>query len=306
MRAALFELIMAHCERDPNALFVTGDLGYSFVEPLQAALRDRFINAGVAEQNMVTMAAALAACGYLPYVYSIAPFVTARCFEQLRNDVCYHRRTVFVVGTGAGLSYGSLGPSHHSLEDAAILSTLPGMRVLSPANRDELAELHRLALDSPGPVYFRVSREDGEAFPVPRFAGLEDGAHRLREGEDLTLAASGPAVTTALEVARRLSAEGIAAGVVSIPVLAPFPTAAVAECLTPGTPVLALFEGYAGGPLELGLRRLLMAAATPVRFAQAAAPLAFPEQVGSTEFLRHAFGIDVDGALAVARQLLEL
>src|SRR5947209_12818779 len=131
MRARLMELISAHALSDPNVLFMTGDLGFSVVEPLQAKLGPRFINSGVAEANMMTMASALAACGFRPYAYTIAPFITTRCYEQIRNDVCFHRRAVLIVGVGAGLSYGSLGPSHHSLEDTTIMATLPAMAIAS-------------------------------------------------------------------------------------------------------------------------------------------------------------------------------
>ena len=304
MRAVMIDLILAHCQTDPDALFLTGDLGFSVVEPLQEVLGERFINAGIAEQNMMTMAAALADTGFRPYVYSIAPFVTARCFEQIRNDVCYHKKQVFIIGTGAGLSYGSLGPSHHSLEDAAILATLPGMRVLSPANGAALAEVHRLALTSPGPAYFRVSREDGRDFAVPRFEDIRQAAHGIADGTDICLVATGPAVATALDAHDRLAAQSISASVISVPVLSPFPAKAVGALLPDNAPVLGLFEGYAGGPLELGLRRLLMTLRSSVPFAEVAIDHIYPDKAGSTEFLRKTLGIDVDSVLAAALDLL--
>jgi transketolase len=305
MRAALIELILAHCKSDPNALFLTGDLGFSVVEPLAGILGERFINAGIAEQNMMTMAAALADTGYLPYVYSIAPFVTARCFEQIRNDVCYHRKPVIIVGTGAGLSYGSLGPSHHSLEDAAILATLPGMRVFSPANAAELAQLHHLALAFPGPTYLRVSREDGRTFDVPAFANLHDAAHRVAEGSDICLVASGPAVSTALDARQQLEKHDVSAAIVSVPVLAPFPDTGLEHVLPMHMPVLSVFEGYVGGPLELGIRRLLMRRAMPQRYREVAIAQDYPAKVGGTEYLRKSFGIDVDDVSSAARELLD-
>src|SRR5437763_12461469 len=134
MRARLMELISGHARQDSNVLFLTGDLGFSVVEPLQKELGARFINAGVAEANMITMASALAACRFRPYAYTIAPFITTRCYKQIRNDICHHRRAVLLVGVGAGLSYGSLGSSHHSLEDATIMAALPSLAVASPAN----------------------------------------------------------------------------------------------------------------------------------------------------------------------------
>src|SRR5438477_619578 len=141
MRARLMELISGHARQDSNVLFLTGDLGFSVVEPLQKELGARFINAGVAEANMITMASALAA------------FITTRCYEQIRNDICHHRRAVLLVGVGAGLSYGSLGSSHHSLEDAAIMATLPSLTVASPANEAELSLLHGMLKTDERAVY---------------------------------------------------------------------------------------------------------------------------------------------------------
>ena len=115
MRNRIIHLVEAAASRDDKVVFLTGDLGFSVVEPLMDALGERFINMGVAEANMMSVASALAAQGFKPFVYSIAPFVTLRCLEQIRNDIAYQKRAVRVIGAGAGYSYGTLGPSHHAL-----------------------------------------------------------------------------------------------------------------------------------------------------------------------------------------------
>jgi transketolase len=303
MRKSMMLAIADHAASDPDVVFLTGDLGFSVVEPVAELLGPRFINAGVAEQNMISVAAGLAASGFKPYCYSIAPFVTARCFEQIRNDIGYEGRQVILVGAGAGLSYGSLGPSHHSLDDANLLSTIPGMAVLSPANGTELAATHAALVRSGQAGYIRVAREDGPDFATPSFAGLDACAHRLKEGKDITLVASGPAVTAALDASRLLAERGITAGVVSVPVLSPFPVDSLDRILG-SAPVVAVFEGYTGNPLELGLRRLLMARQTAVPFDEISVPLRFPKSVGSTEALRRDFGIDAPAIVERAAALL--
>ena len=145
MRNHLVGLIGEAARSQPDILFLTADLGFSVVEPLQESMGPRFINAGIAEANMITMAASLSFCGFQPYVYSITPFITARCYEQIRNDVCYHGAPVRLIGTAAGFSYGTLGPTHHALEDATIMATLPGMTVFSPATISELDRLFALS-----------------------------------------------------------------------------------------------------------------------------------------------------------------
>src|SRR6476660_2916435 len=130
---------------DPDFVFLTGDLGYQALEPLREVMGRRFINAGVAEQNMVAVAAGLARSGMNPWVYSIAPFVYARPFEQIRNDLCIHDLPVKLIGNGGGYGYGVMGGTHHALEDYGALLTLPNMHAFVPAfTSDAEAAIRRL------------------------------------------------------------------------------------------------------------------------------------------------------------------
>jgi transketolase len=298
------ELISAHAHDDQDVLFLTGDLGFSFVEPLQVALGARFINAGVAEANMITMAGTLAACGFRPYVYTIAPFVTTRCYEQIRNDVCYHRRSVMLVGVGAGLSYGSLGPSHHSLEDAAIMATLPFLAVASPANEVELALVHGLFKNGDRAVYFRVPRESGMNFAVPAIREPLDAAYVVRQGDDIALVASGPSVNECLVAASRLAKTGCSAAVISVPILAPFPAEAVRRAVG-ARPIVSVFEGYAGGPLEVGVLRMLARAGSMRPVCHVAIQMRIPKICGSTEYLRAELEIDAAAIVRAAESILK-
>lgn len=146
-------------------MFLTGDLGFNALEPVAEAFGDRFINAGVAEQNMVGVAAGLARAGMRPFVYSIAPFAVFRPFEQIRNDICLHNLPVTLIGNGGGFGYGVMGPTHHALEDYGVLGTLPNMLSLVPAfDEDVPACLERAARRS-GPAYLRLGYDRGPKTP---------------------------------------------------------------------------------------------------------------------------------------------
>jgi transketolase len=145
--------------REPY-FFMTGDLGFMALEPLQEALQARFINAGVAEQNMISVAAGIAREGNKAWVYSIAPFCYARPFEQIRNDVCLNHLPVRLVGNGGGYAYGSMGATHHALEDYGVLLTLPGMRAYIPAFSADLEPMIQLMSARHEPAYLRLGRSE--------------------------------------------------------------------------------------------------------------------------------------------------
>jgi transketolase len=139
-----------------DIVFITGDLGYNALENLAAKMGDRFINAGVAEQNMIGIAAGMASKGFRVICYSIAPFVVYRCLEQIRNDVCFHNLPVYIVGNGGGYGYGIMGSSHHCIEDIACLSGLPGMRCYVPAFVEDMKACLAEMFERRGPSYFRL------------------------------------------------------------------------------------------------------------------------------------------------------
>lgn len=190
MRNGLCTGLMAQAA-DPDFVFLTGDLGFGALEPLQAVLGARFINAGIAEQNMVSVAAGLARAGLKPWAYSIAPFVYARPFEQIRNDVCLHNLPVRLVGNGGGYAYGVMGSTHHALEDYGSLLCLPHMRAFVPAfGADVPAIIGQLARDD-GPAYLRLGRcEKPQEFTLPAYAPWRC----LLTGGGPTMAVVGPLV----------------------------------------------------------------------------------------------------------------
>lgn len=157
MRVDFVKALESVMESDSRSVFVTGDLGYGALEGLAAKYGKRFLNAGVAEQNMIGAAAGMALTGLHPWVYSIAPFATYRCFEQIRNDVCLHRLPVRVVGNGGGYTYGIMGSTHHALEDLGALKTLPNLRLYFPCSNNHVAAAVSQLRNFDGPAYLRLA-----------------------------------------------------------------------------------------------------------------------------------------------------
>lgn len=188
MRQKICEALVARAEK-PNLVFLTGDLGFMALEPLRDRLGDRFVNCGVAEQNMVSVAAAMAKEGLEVWVYSIAPFCYARAFEQIRNDICMHKLPVRLIGNGGGYGYGVMGPTHHAIEDYGVLLTLQGMRVFTPAFNDDIPTVVALAGNIDAPCYIRLGRDERAAGTVaPPYAAWR----RLSKGDGSVVVTLGP------------------------------------------------------------------------------------------------------------------
>lgn len=200
MRKHFCEALVARSER-PDLVFLTGDLGFMALEPLQAKLGNRFINAGVAEQNMISVSAALARQGFEVWAYSIAPFCYARPFEQVRNDVAFHNLRVKLVGNGGGYGYGVMGPTHHALEDYGVLLTLPNMHVFAPVFDEDINAVVNAVGNNVGPCYLRLGRgEPPPGYAVPAYSPWR----RLVDGGGAVVVAVGPLASTYIEPLRSL------------------------------------------------------------------------------------------------------
>jgi len=222
MRTSFIETLCQVAEHDARVWLVTGDLGYSVLERFSSKFPERYLNAGVAEQNMVGVAAGLASAGKIVFVYSIANFPTLRCLEQVRNDVCYHQLSVKIVAVGCGLAYGGHGYTHHGVEDIGVMSLLPHMTVIAPGDPVETRWATRALADHPGPAYLRLGKA-GEPLVHKNEPGFELGkAIQVVDGTQATMISTGGMLDTATRVASILSARGVSIRVLSMPTLRPF------------------------------------------------------------------------------------
>jgi transketolase len=190
MRVEFAAAMIKFFDSHPEMLFVTGDLGYMALEKVQEKFGDKFINAGVAEQNMVTMSAAMAYEGYIPWLYSISPFVTLRPYEQIRNDICLHDLPVKLVGNGGGYGYGIMGATHHNIEDIGALRLLQNMRVYVPFTASDVEESIGQMLLDPHPNYLRLNVGAKINYPVTPFAQWR----KIKDGDKGVVVGTGPVV----------------------------------------------------------------------------------------------------------------
>ena len=221
MRTAFVDALLDAAETDLDIWLINADLGFGVLERFAERFPDRYLNAGVAEQNMVGVAAGLAMSGLKVFVYSIANFPTQRCLEQIRLDVCYHDAHVIVTAVGGGFSYGSHGYTHHAIEDLAVMRALPGMRVAAPADPFETAAFVHDFVRTPGPAYLRLGRGGEPDLHAGPLSTAPRGPIVLREGDEVTLVGTGAILSDVMKSAERLAERGVSARVLSLPRLKP-------------------------------------------------------------------------------------
>lgn len=231
MRGAFARTLTELAEQDPRILLLTGDLGFMALEPFSEKFPDRFFNVGVAEQNMVGLATGLAEAGFIPFVYSIVTFATLRPYEFIRNGPILHRFPARIVGIGGGFEYGQNGVTHYGLEDVGVMRIQPGITVIAPADHKQTRSALLATWDLPGPVYYRLGKDDKTTIP-----GLEGRfelgrAQLIREGADLLIIAMGSVTAEAVAAAEALSALGVDCAVMVVASLNPAPVDDLAKIL---------------------------------------------------------------------------
>jgi transketolase len=231
VRNEFLEELVELAALDERVMLLTGDLGFMVLEPFADRYPDRFINVGVAEQNMVAIATGLAEAGFRPFVYSIATFASMRPYEFIRNGPALHDLPVRIVGVGGGFDYAHNGVTHHALEDIAIMRAQPRLAVVAPADAEQARAALHAAHRLDGPVYFRISKGGGL---VPGLDGRFDlgRAEIVKRGEDIAFITYGPLAADAVEAAERLAIDGVSATVVVCASIAPPPTDDLAEVLS--------------------------------------------------------------------------
>ncbi|MEM7542673.1 MAG: transketolase C-terminal domain-containing protein [Pseudomonadota bacterium] len=243
MRNAFADEVTKIGAENTDVVLLSGDIGNRLFDNMKAACEGRVINCGVAEANMMGLAAGMALNGLKPIVYTITPFTTTRCLEQIRVDVCYHEAPVVIVGTGAGLSYAQLGPTHHSVEDIALLRTLPGMTVLCPCDQMEVRAALRAAVAHDGPVYMRIGKK-GEPQIHEQMPDFKIGkAMTMRDGSDVCLISTGNMMKVVLDAADLLAGTGVKARVEGFPTVKPLDGERLAE-LFDKFPLIAVAEEH--------------------------------------------------------------
>jgi transketolase len=294
MRQAFCDALV-NAASNPDFVFLTGDLGFLALEPLRDVLGNRFINAGIAEQNMVSVAAGLAGEGLRPWVYSIAPFVWARPFEQIRNDVCLHDLPVVFVGNGGGYGYGVMGSTHHSVEDYGALLSLPNMRAWVPAFDGDVTAAVSELMTCIHPSYLRLGlSEEPKQIPLPVYGAWR----KLLNGNGATLLAVGPLAGGILSAAAAVEEDKRPSVWLLTELPIPEIPAAFLEDVERSQHLFVVEEHVAhGGAAEMLACRLMAAGKAPRRFEYRTATGSSGVS-GSQKFYRKKSGLDSESVLA--------
>jgi transketolase len=303
MRNAFAAELYACAAADPRVVLLSGDIGNRMFDEFKASWPDRFYNCGVAEANMMGVAAGLALSGLRSVAYTITPFVTTRCLEQIRVDVCYHRAPVVIAGVGGGLSYAELGATHHSCEDIAFLRMLPGMTVVCPGDAVEVRLALRAALAHDGPVYLRLGKK-GE--PVVHQAPPEFSLGRgitLREGADAAILSTGNLLPIAMQAAELLQLRGRSLTVASMHTVKPLDEALLEKCFSEHPLVVTLEEHSVLGGLGGAVAEWLADHRPRGRLVRMGTSDEFLHEAGDQAHARRHFGLD---APSVAEKVLAL
>jgi len=248
MRNQFAETMTQLAQEIPELVLLSGDIGNRLFNQYKEVAPKRFYNCGIAEANMITMAAGLAHSGMRPVAYTITPFITTRCLEQIKVDVCYHNLPVILVGTGSGLSYAELGATHHSCEDIAIMRALPNMTVVCAADRLEVQLALQEAVTMNSPVYIRIGKKNEPDIHLDMVDFSIGKGISLQEGKEICLLATGNMVYSALETAKILKQSNIDAQVVSMHTVKPLDHALLSQCFKEKKLIVTLEEhNHIGG-----------------------------------------------------------
>ncbi|OGR81702.1 MAG: hypothetical protein A2X32_08170 [Elusimicrobia bacterium GWC2_64_44] len=291
MRRAFSTALCAAADRDPGVVFLTGDLGYQVFTDLEKKHPTRYVNVGIAEAQMVNMAAGLAKEGFRPIAYSIASFMTARPFEQIRVCAAYPGLPVLFVGAGGGYAYASSGVTHHAGDDLALMSLLPGMTVAAPCDPAELIALLPQLLELPGPAYMRIGK-----FGEPAVAGAEPAvlgrARLMTAGEKVAVLTCGEQAYAAQEALKELAAAGVRPQHYHFHTVKPLDTAALARIAAAAKTMIVVEESSPNGGLGAGVAAWLAAAGAGTKYVRLGPPDEFffggPARETVTE--RHGYG----------------
>lgn len=304
MRSTVVRTLAEEAAKNHDVFLLTADLGFKVLDPFRDAHPERFVNVGVSEANMVSVAAGMALTGKRTVCYSMVPFLFMRAFEQVRLDVVAHRMPVVLVGVGGGLSYGHEGMSHHAIEDIAMMRSLPGLQVFAPGDPHEARAAVCAALATNGPTFIRLGQNNDPALHAGAVTDLSAPLRLRGTSTDVVVFATGHIVRAAKDAVDALAAEtGVDVSLFSVPCLKPLDDGAIAN-LTSGARAVATIEEHSiVGGLGTAVMEVLFARRFVGRFDKIGLPDEYCGLHGTLPWLRAKYGLD---APALTRRLKEM
>ncbi|TRZ54083.1 transketolase [bacterium] len=307
MRKACLEMIYELAKQDDRIFFIGSDIGAGTLSHFKRDMPDRFFMEGISEANVIGMAAGLSLEGKIPYVHTIAAFLTRRCFEQVVLDLCLHNVNVRLIGSGGGMVYAPLGPTHEVIEDLAIFRAIPNMTILAPADAEEMKRLMPHTVDHQGPLYIRLGR-GGDPIVTNSHTPFTIGkAYPMREGKDALVITTGITLKIALDAANDLQQQGIEAAVIHVPTVKPLDSETIIKYAGKAPVIISIEEHTVLGGLGSAVAEVIMEADFDhvKRFRRIGIPDRFPEKYGTQASLMAYYGISKDNLSLVIRNLLQ-
>lgn len=304
MRDAFFQALFPIAKRDKNVIIISADNGAPTLDQFSQQLPNQFFTVGIAEQQMIGMAAGMAFEGKKVYTYAIAPFVTSRVHEQNKLDICSMRLPVVNLGVGAGYAYDIMGPSHHTVEDIAIMRALPHMKIHSPADSLCADALAQITYEDPSPQYVRFDRAGLPVLYEGRSIEFRDGLVLTRAGRDLVIIATGIMVHQALSVATELSRDGLEVGVIDLYRIKPIHKERLFEMLEGVPRVVSLEEHLLSGGLGSCLAELFVDQGVTTPLLRIGQDDRFVFDYGGRQAIWRKYGLDVPGIVTRIRRWL--
>lgn len=304
MRPAFIDTLHKLAKDDERIFLLTADVGFSVFERFAEEFPDRYFNVGVAEANMIGIASGLSLSNKIVYVYTMAHFITMRCYEQIRLDLCYQNANVKLIGSGGGLTYGSAGTTHHSIEDISIMRSLPNMYVICPGDPVEAKYAIKASVKYKGPMYIRLGKKDPVIYKKGINFKLGKGIF-LKKGSDLHILSTGNMLETAMLVSERLKKSGLSASVVSMHTVKPIDISLIKELAYTGKPIFTVEEHNIIGGLGSAVSELLAELNCNITFKRLGLSDEYSTIVGSQKYLRKVFGIDVEGICKIIKRTIK-
>lgn len=295
MRNTYLKEVYNLAAKDRNVLSLVADNGMIVYDDFRRDFPEQYFNFGISEGHMITAAAGMASCGKIPFAYTIGAFLAYRSFEFIRLDVCLQKMNVKIVGIGAGMSYGYLGPTHHTTEDIAVLRTLPNLTLLSPASAKETKALVNYAYELNGPVYIRLGNNLKEKLYPEDVQVIPGKGTILKEGNDIVIFSTGDITYHVMTAARRLEQEGIHATVISMHTIKPFDSQLVVDMAQRSTKLFTVEEHSIIGGLGSAVAEVLTDNGCSAGLKRIGLNDVFAHGYGNQEQVRKANGLDADG-----------
>jgi len=307
MRQMCLDMVYELAKEDPRIFFIGSDLGANTLDKFKEEMPSRFLMEGISEANVVGMATGMALEGKIPYVNTIATFITRRCYEQVVLDASLHNVNVRLIGNGGGLVYAPLGPTHLAIEDLAIMRAIPNMTIVAPADADEMRRFMPQTVDHQGPIYIRLAKgydpivtNDDTPFQIGKSISM-------RQGTDALILTTGITLKTGLDAAAMLEEQGVSAGVLHVHTVKPLDVGGIMDRMADVRTIVAVEEHTVIGGLGSAVAELVAEAGfdPAKRFKRVGLPDVFPDEYGSQDSLMARYSLTAEELARVTKGLAE-